>query len=86
MDKDFYRLIDDEMTVLNTAKRSRTIVNRGEVVDRFGVEPRQWCDFRAVMGDPSDNIPDVCGIGQVRAARILADGLTPSRKRAQQVV
>lgn len=83
MDKDFYQLIDDEVIVLNTVKkRSRAIVNRAEVVDRFGVEPRQWCDFRALMGDPSDNIPGVRGIGQVRAARILADGLTLGEARA----
>ncbi len=83
MDKDFYQLIDDEVTVLNTVKkRSRAIVNRTEVVDRFGVEPRQWCDFRALMGDPSDNIPGVRGIGKVRAARILADGLTLEEARA----
>ncbi|MGH3718012.1 MAG: 5'-3' exonuclease [Pseudonocardiaceae bacterium] len=83
MDKDFYQLIDDNVTVLNTVKkRSRAIVNRAEVVNRFGVEPRQWCDFRALMGDPSDNIPGVRGIGQVRAARILADGLTLEEARA----
>ncbi len=83
MDKDFYQLIDDEVTVLNTVKkRSRAIVNRAEVVGRFGVEPRQWCDFRALMGDPADNIPGVHGIGQVRAARILADGLTLEEARA----
>lgn len=83
MDKDFYQLIDDKTVVLNTVKkRSRAIVNRAEVVDRFGVEPWQWCDFRALTGDPSDNIPGVRGIGQVRAARILADGLTLEEAQA----
>lgn len=83
MDKDFYQLIDDEVTVLNTVKKqSRAIVNRAEVVGRFGVEPGQWCDFRALMGDPSDNIPGVRGIGQVRAARILTNGLTLEQARA----
>ncbi|MGH3834607.1 MAG: 5'-3' exonuclease [Pseudonocardiaceae bacterium] len=83
MDKDFYQLIDEWVTVLNTVKkRSRALVNRAEVVERFGVEPWQWCDFRALMGDPSDNISGVRGIGQVRAARILADGLTLEEARA----
>ncbi|MGH3942430.1 MAG: 5'-3' exonuclease [Pseudonocardiaceae bacterium] len=83
MDKDFYQLIDEGVTVLNTVKkRSRALVNRAEVVERFGVEPWQWCDFRALMGDPSDNIPGVRGIGQIRAARILADGLTLDEARA----
>lgn len=67
MDKDFYQLIDEGVTVLNTVKkRSRALVDRAEVVERFGVEPWQWCDFWALMGDPSDNIPGVRGIGQVQ--------------------
>jgi DNA polymerase-1 len=83
MDRDFYQLIADDVTVLNTVRtRSKALVTRVEVVSRFGVEPAQWCDFRALTGDPSDNIAGVRGIGLVRAARILAGGLTLEQARA----
>lgn len=77
MDKDFYQLIDEQVTVVNTVRaRTRAVVDRAEVIGRYGVQPRQWCDFRALTGDPADTIPGVRGIGPVRAARLLADGLT----------
>jgi 5'-3' exonuclease len=40
------------------------------------VTPRQYPDFRALCGDPSDNIPGVRGIGTKTAAALLAGGLT----------
>jgi DNA polymerase-1 len=76
-DKDYYQLVDDSMRILNTAlKRDRRILDGREIMNRHGVTPRQWCDFRALTGDPGDNILGVPGIGKVRAARLLSDGVT----------
>jgi len=36
--------------------------------------PPQWCDYRALTGDKSDNIPGIRGIGDTTAARLLAEG------------
>lgn len=41
------------------------------VVEKYGVRPEQFADFKALVGDPSDNIPGVPGVGKVTAARLL---------------
>lgn len=41
------------------------------VIERFGVTPEQLRDFKAMVGDPSDNIPGVKGIGEKGAAKLL---------------
>ncbi|GGO20325.1 hypothetical protein GCM10010116_40740 [Microbispora rosea subsp. aerata] len=75
-DRDFYQLLDDDVHVLNTAMRPGTRhIGPAHVIERYGVTPAQWPCFRALCGDPSDNIPGVHGIGPATAARILADGL-----------
>ncbi len=73
-DQDFYQLLDDDVWVLNSARRAdRRIVTAQDVADRFGVRPSQWCDYRALTGDKSDNIPGVRGVGPLTAARLLRD-------------
>lgn len=76
-DKDFYQLLDrPRITQLNTARSAqRRIITGLEVRERFGIAPEQWCDYRALVGDPSDGIPGVRGIGPIRARRLLAGGL-----------
>ncbi|MFF5264596.1 5'-3' exonuclease H3TH domain-containing protein [Actinomadura viridis] len=71
-DRDLFQLASDKVTVLNPARRR---ITPAEVVDRHGILPRQWPDFRALTGDASDNIPGVRGIGPKTAAGLLADGL-----------
>lgn len=66
-DHDFLQLVDRRVRLITP----RRIYAVGDVVDRFAVHPRQWCDFRALTGDPSDCIPGVFGIGPKRAAYVL---------------
>ncbi|GAA1291497.1 5'-3' exonuclease [Saccharothrix xinjiangensis] len=76
-DRDFYQLLDDHVRVLNTAmKRGRRHIEPDTVLERFNVHPTQWADFRALTGDPADNIPGVRGVGAGTAAKLLAGGLT----------
>ncbi|MFE3206360.1 5'-3' exonuclease H3TH domain-containing protein [Embleya sp. NPDC059237] len=75
-DRDFYQLLDDRVRILNTSRAAdRRIINAAEIKQRFGVFPDQWCDRSALVGDPSDNIAGVRGIGPTTAARLLAGGL-----------
>jgi DNA polymerase I len=79
-DRDFYQLVDDRTRILNTARRpGQRVVDRKEIEARFGVTPAQWCDRTSLVGDPSDGIRGVHGVGPVTAARLLADGLTVER-------
>ncbi|RKS07034.1 DNA polymerase-1 [Nocardiopsis sp. Huas11] len=76
-DKDLLQLLDRPRTrVLNTAAKSdRQITTPADVLDRGGVLPRQWPDFRALTGDPADNITGVRGVGPATAARLLSGGI-----------
>lgn len=76
-DKDLFQLLALAQTrVLNTAaKADRQITTAANVLSRFGVHPRQWPDYRALTGDPSDNIPGVRGVGPVTATQLLSGGI-----------
>jgi DNA polymerase-1 len=76
VDKDFYQLLGDaKIQLLNTGMAEhRRHTAAADVFARFHVQPVQWPDFRALMGDPADNIPGIRGIGPRTAARLLAGG------------
>jgi DNA polymerase-1 len=73
-DTDALQLVGDHVRVLMPRKgMSDTVLyDTGAVVERYGLQPRQLIDFKALKGDPSDNIPGVPGIGEKTAARLLA--------------
>lgn len=75
-DKDFVQLLADPgVRLLNTALREDLRHTTGEHIHpRHGVLAAQWPDYRALTGDPADNIPGLCGVGPKTAARLLADG------------
>ena len=74
-DKDFYQLLSPRVSVLNTQRRAdHRRIRPTEVYDKHGVLPHQWCDYRALTGDKSDNIPGIRGVGDKTAATLLADG------------
>lgn len=60
-DKDFYQLVDDNTTIYSPTKK--IIVNDQFVVDNFNIHPKNFALARAVVGDPSDNLKGVKGIG-----------------------
>ncbi|MFJ8856080.1 5'-3' exonuclease H3TH domain-containing protein [Streptomyces sp. NPDC102437] len=75
-DKDYIQLLaDPSVRLLNTGLAQDRRYTAGEhILPRYGVLAEQWPDFRALMGDPADNIAGVRGIGPKTAARLLADG------------
>lgn len=76
-DRDYYQLITDRVLVLNTRFRAgQRHVDPAQVYERHRVTPTQWADFRALAGDPADEIPGIHGIGAKTAAALLAGGLT----------
>ncbi len=69
-DKDFAQLISDQVKMLDTL---RDITYGPDLVfKKWGVHPHQMVDLLALVGDKSDNIPGVPGIGQKGAASLLA--------------
>jgi DNA polymerase-1 len=74
-DRDYYQLIGPSTLVVNPRGRP-ALVDEAALVAQFGVTARQWCDLRAIAGDPSDGIPGLAGIGMSKAALLLAGGKT----------
>ncbi|GIV20256.1 MAG: DNA polymerase [Armatimonadota bacterium] len=72
-DQDALQLVDEGAFVLMPQKGMGQTVRYDEqaVRERFGLEPSQLPDFKALKGDPSDNIPGVPGIGDKKAAALL---------------
>ncbi len=69
-DKDLYQLIDDKKSVIFDPMKKRFIDEEG-CKEKFGVEPKQIVDYLALVGDSSDNIPGVKGIGPKGAVKLL---------------
>jgi len=74
-DKDTFQLIDDTTFVLTPGKgiKDTLMYDSAAVVARFSLKPEQMIDYKALRGDPSDNIPGVRGIGEVGAAKLLGE-------------
>jgi DNA polymerase-1 len=70
-DKDLMQLVTDRVTLLDGMRDRR--YDPAAVKERFGVEPARILDVRALVGDPSDNIPGVRGIGAKGAAKLIEE-------------
>jgi DNA polymerase-1 len=68
-DKDLMQLVTEQVSLLDTMKDRR--IGPADVEKRFGVPPERLLDLRALVGDPSDNIPGVKGIGEKGAAKLI---------------
>ena len=71
-DKDMAQLVTPAITLINTM--TNTVLGPEEVLTKYGVPPELIIDFLALMGDSSDNIPGVPGVGE-KTAQALLQGL-----------
>ncbi len=69
-DKDLHQLVENRKIVQWDPQRDVWYDDK-KIVEKFGVPPEKMCDFLALVGDSSDNIPGVPGIGAKRAVSIL---------------
>jgi DNA polymerase-1 len=74
-DRDNLQLVNDHVTVLMTRRgiSDMTRFTPEEVVAKYGLTPAQYPDFAALRGDPSDNLPNIPGVGEKTAARWVAE-------------
>ena len=70
-DKDLAQLVRPGISLINTM--SNTVLDDAGVMDKFGIRPDQVIDYLALVGDTSDNIPGVPGVGPKTAAKWLAE-------------
>ena len=71
-DKDSLQLISDRTTVLLAGNHEVTSYTPEVFFEKYGVKPSQFVDVKALMGDSSDNIPGVPGIGEKTALKLIA--------------
>lgn len=74
-DKDALQLASDTTKILFTKRgiTEREIYDRQKVIDEMGVTPQEFIDVKGLMGDPSDNIPGVPGIGEKTALKLIKE-------------
>src|SRR6185312_5092688 len=74
-DRDALQLVGPQVTVLYPRKgvSDMTRFTPEEVDARYGLTPRQYPDFAALRGDPSDNLPNIPGVGEKTAAKWVRD-------------
>jgi DNA polymerase I len=88
-DRDAFQLISDAVTVLKTGRGvSETTRFTPEVLlATYGLTPAQYPDFAAVRGDPSDNLPNIPGVGEKTAAKWITEfgSLTELADRVDEV-
>ncbi len=68
-DKDMYQLLDENISIYDPSKKKE--ITKKECFEKFGVYPQNFIDFQALVGDSSDNIPGVKGVGVKTAAKLI---------------
>lgn len=74
-DKDLLQLVSPKVTVALTRKGISNVDTYDETVvhEKYGITPKQIIDMKGLMGDPSDNIPGVPGVGEKTAIKLLKE-------------
>ncbi|OGL62323.1 MAG: DNA polymerase I [Candidatus Tectomicrobia bacterium RIFCSPLOWO2_12_FULL_69_37] len=70
-DKDFAQLVSEKVRIWDPMKDEE--LGPGEVEKRWGVPPEKFVDIQALMGDSSDNVPGVPGVGEKTAVALIQE-------------
>lgn len=68
-DKDLCQLINSRVMLCDLAKKTR--VDEAACIEKFGVAPQNFIDFQSIVGDTSDNVPGVPGVGEKTAQKLI---------------
>lgn len=71
-DRDYWQLVSEHVSILNYHGSDSTLVTPHTVRQKYGVDPAQFADWKCLVGDKSDNIVGVPGVGPKNAAALLA--------------
>ena len=76
-DRDSFQLATDKTTIMlprtKAGKTETEFFDRNKVIETYGVEPKQMIEVKGLMGDASDNIPGVPGIGEKTALNLVKE-------------
>lgn len=71
-DRDSLQLITDDITVILMKTKEDILFDKQKFMEEYGLTPDMFVDVKALMGDSSDNIPGVSGIGEKTALKLIA--------------
>jgi 5'-3' exonuclease len=71
-DHDFFQLVGQNIFVVRGGKGEVTVYDTKKVTQQCGVPPTRYLDYLALVGDPTDNLSGVKGIGKQRAVKIIS--------------
>ena len=72
-DRDSLQLIDANTNILLAINQDTLVMDREAFFAKYGVQPEQFVDVKALMGDSSDHIPGVPGIGEKTALKLISE-------------
>ena len=72
-DRDSFQLVNDKVTVRLAKTKGDVLYTPEVIMEEYGVTPKQMIEVKALMGDTSDNIPGVPGIGEKTALALIKD-------------
>lgn len=82
-DKDLLQLVNDDLNIsVHHLHKNSKIYSEKDVIEEYGVEPHRVPDFKALVGDDSDNIPGIDGIGRISAFKLLNSDQSPRNAEA----
>lgn len=70
-DRDSFQLVNDHVTVRLATNKEDILYTPDKIREQYGVNPREMLEVKALMGDTSDNIPGVTGIGEKTALSLI---------------
>lgn len=72
-DRDLLQLVDNNVIVKSPGRGIKKMINfdKEKVIEKYGIPPSLFVDYKALRGDPSDNIPGIKGIGKKRASELV---------------
>ena len=72
-DRDSLQLIDDNVNVLLAGTGETKLFDKTAFTEKYGIDPSSFVDVKALMGDSSDNIPGIAGIGEKTALKLISE-------------
>ncbi|MCM3006448.1 5'-3' exonuclease [Priestia koreensis] len=73
-DKDLFQLIDENVSqIIAVPKRGDKVYTKADFEAEYGISPTQWVDVKSLLGDRSDNIPGVPGVGEKAALPLIQE-------------
>lgn len=70
-DRDLLQLIDKGIDLIYLSNQGPVIYNEEKFIREYNIQPSQYIEYKALVGDPSDNIPGIPGIGKKTAIQLL---------------